>query len=132
NLVSNALEASSNGSRLTIRTRMARNWAGTGTPGVKITISDTGSGIPSDIKAQIFDAFFTTKQLGGSGLGLWVSMGIVNKHGGEIALRSSTQQGKSGSCFSVFLPMAVESSSSAPRTRSTAKNAAQAQPQRSA
>jgi len=52
----------------------------------------------------LFEPFFTTKGERGTGLGLWVSSGIVQKHGGSIRVRSSTRAGRSGTCFSVFLP----------------------------
>jgi signal transduction histidine kinase len=67
-----------------------------------IEVEDTGCGIPSDVLPKIFDPFFTTKGQGeGTGLGLSVSLGIVQRHGGEIQVRS--QVGK-GTIFTVRLP----------------------------
>ena len=52
----------------------------------------------------MFEPFFTTKGEKGTGLGLWVTSGIVDKHGGWIRVRSGTQPGRSGTCFAVFFP----------------------------
>ena len=70
---------------------------------VILTVSDTGSGIPDEIRTRIFDPFFTTKDVGkGTGLGLSISYDIVKKHGGEITLES--EPGK-GTTFMVSLPI---------------------------
>ncbi|HOX28321.1 MAG TPA: response regulator, partial [bacterium] len=72
----------------------------------KISISDTGSGIPEDITNNIFDPFFTTKEKGkGTGLGLSVTLGIVRNHGGFITVSNSD---RGGAVIDVFLPAAVE------------------------
>ncbi len=83
-----------------IRTRREDNWA-------KIYISDTGSGIPQDIRHKIFDLFFTTKEPGkGTGQGLAISHSvIVEKHTGTISLES--QEGK-GTTFIISLPLVSE------------------------
>lgn len=68
-----------------------------------LKIEDTGPGIPSDVVDKIFDPFFTTKATGeGTGMGLSICHGIVNRHNGFIDVTSSTGQ---GSCFSVYLPI---------------------------
>ena len=72
--------------------------------GVRITVGDTGSGIPAEILGRIFEPFVTTKGDTGTGLGLWVVDEIVQKHGGFIRVRSSTQPGRNGTVFSIFLP----------------------------
>jgi PAS domain S-box-containing protein len=73
---------------------------------VVITIADTGYGIPQEIKKRIFEPFFTTKQLGkGTGLGLYMAISIVKKHGGFINI--STQVAK-GSQFEIYLPACEE------------------------
>ncbi len=105
NLISNALEALPAKGHLQVRTRSARSWSPQRIEGVRIAIFDNGIGIPEPVRKQMFDAFFTTKQLKGSGLGLWLALGIISKHGGQIRVRTSTRSGKSGSCFSVFLPL---------------------------
>jgi signal transduction histidine kinase len=84
-----------------IRTRREGNWA-------KIYISDTGSGIPEEIRSKIFDLFFTTKEPGkGTGQGLAISHSvIVEKHKGKITLES--REGK-GTIFIISLPLVAES-----------------------
>ncbi|HYL94443.1 MAG TPA: ATP-binding protein, partial [Terriglobales bacterium] len=72
--------------------------------GVRISIADSGHGIRHEHLASIFDPFFTTKGEKGTGLGLWVSHGIVQKYGGTIHVHSSVRPGHSGTCFSVFFP----------------------------
>jgi two-component system, NtrC family, sensor kinase len=69
---------------------------------VHIQIRDTGKGIAQEHLPHIFEPFFSTKDEKGTGLGLWVSQGIVQAHGGSIKLRS--RQGR-GTTFSVALPI---------------------------
>ena len=85
------------------RTRKAR-LRKTGIPGVRITIGDTGHGIPKDILPRVFEPFYTTKGINGTGLGLWISLGIVQKHHGRLQVRSGTEENRSGTVFSLFLP----------------------------
>jgi PAS domain S-box-containing protein len=108
NLVSNAMDAMGEGGRLRIRARSARRWTGEMPDGVRIVVADTGCGIPPAVLDRIFDAFVTTKDATGVGLGLWVSEGIVRKHGGRIRVRSRLTEGSSGTVFSVFLPATAE------------------------
>jgi signal transduction histidine kinase len=68
---------------------------------IRVTVADTGTGIPASIRSRIFEPFFTTKEKIGTGLGLWVSQQIIEKHNGRIRVRSI--EGK-GTVFSVFLP----------------------------
>ena len=104
NLVSNAVDAMHPlGGRLLLRTREATNWI-TGERGVTFTVADTGTGIPPSALNRIFEAFFTTKDIGGTGLGLWVSSEIVNRHRGAFRVRSTQKQGHSGTVFTMFLP----------------------------
>ena len=72
-------------------------------PGVLITVDDDGPGIPEGVQAKLFQPFFTTKGERGTGLGLWVSRGIITKHGGELELTSSVDVEDHGTTVSVFL-----------------------------
>ena len=90
------------GGRLFVRSREATEWS-TGRKGLALTIADTGHGMSHDTQCRMFDAFFTTKDIGGNGLGLWISADIMNRHKGTISIKSS--QGRlSGTLVSLFLP----------------------------
>jgi signal transduction histidine kinase len=109
NLLTNAAEASEPNTRIdvSIRNRPARRSAGTmpaSPAGVLITIADQGSGIKPEVLADLFQPFFTTKGEKGSGLGLWISKGIVEKHGGTITVQSRTSGRRRGTTFNIFLP----------------------------
>jgi signal transduction histidine kinase len=104
NFISNAFDAMHNGGTLTIKISRTRSWKDPRISGVRISVADTGIGIPREHAKHIFEAFYTTKQDVGTGLGLWVTNGIIQKHRGSIRFRSSTSAGKSGTVFSVFLP----------------------------
>ncbi len=107
NLVVNAIEAMHEQGRLCIRVQQSRNWKRPELTGIRVLVADTGTGIPRENRRHIFEPFFTTKGEKGTGIGLWVSNGIVQKHGGFIRLRSSQLPGRSGTSFSVFLPAAA-------------------------
>lgn len=99
NLLVNAIEASDNAEILVrARTRSVR-----GVAGVSCLIADRGCGISAAVSDRLFSPFFTTKQAVGTGLGLWVTKGIVEKHGGAIGFRTCTEP-PSGTVFRVFLP----------------------------
>jgi signal transduction histidine kinase len=61
-----------------------------------------------EVLKNIFDAFFTTKGIGGTGLGLWVSQEIVKRHNGALRVRSTQRKGRSGTVFALFLPFDAE------------------------
>jgi signal transduction histidine kinase len=88
---------------LQVRVAKGRNWSN-GSEGVRITVADNGLGIPRDRLGRIFEPFYTTKKNAGTGLGLWVSRGIVEKHGGSIRVRSRASGERTGAVFSIFLP----------------------------
>ncbi|HET9100872.1 MAG TPA: ATP-binding protein, partial [Acidobacteriaceae bacterium] len=104
NLVGNATDAMPNGGTLRLRVRRVTDGRHQ-TAALRLTISDTGHGMSPDIRRHIYEPFFTTKGELGTGLGLWVSAGIVEKHGGSIQVRSSTVLPRRGTTFSVILPV---------------------------
>jgi len=103
NLVVNARDAMPDGGRLRIETGTAE-WPGDGGERcVRISVTDTGSGIPEDVRDKIFEPFFTTKPVGqGTGLGLSTVYGIVEQSGGHLDL--DTELGV-GTTFRVWLPV---------------------------
>jgi len=104
NLIVNAMDAlASNGSKLVVSVRPCRRWD-TGEQGICISVADNGPGIPPQNRSQLFQAFYTTKGDQGTGIGLWVSRAMIKQHGGTLRLRTSVRPGRSGTCFSVFLP----------------------------
>ncbi len=107
NLITNAAEAADPGGEVKIR--ITPQTAGVDAAGQKlqsgatVTITDNGAGVPEDVRPHLFQPFFTTKGEHGTGLGLWVSRGIINKHGGTISLNSDTSEAAHGTVVSVFL-----------------------------
>jgi signal transduction histidine kinase len=104
NLLSNSIDAVGDHGEIRMRVTAVDRAEGQPCSGVRITIADNGPGIPVAIRKRIFEPFFTTKRDVGTGLGLWVSKGIVERHGGSIRLHSHTGPGKTGTVISVFLP----------------------------
>ncbi|HKW25827.1 MAG TPA: PAS domain S-box protein [Terriglobales bacterium] len=104
NLLSNSIDAVPVDGTIRVRVSQAREFNHAGRAGARVTIADSGPGIDPLHRSSIFEPFFTTKKEVGTGLGLWVSKGIVERHGGTIRLRSRTTPGRSGTVFSVFLP----------------------------
>lgn len=101
NLIGNALDAmAGRPGRLVVRTKEAHSWTN-GEAGIRITVADSGSGIPAEVVGRIFEPFYSTKGNRGTGLGLWVSKEIVAKHRGTLMVRSRVGM---GTTFSVFLP----------------------------
>ena len=95
NLMINAIQAMNEGCKLTIRTSQDGDW-------VRVSVHDTGCGIPPENMDKLFTPFFTTRdEVKGVGLGLAISYGIVERHGGRIEVQSEV--GK-GSTFTVVLP----------------------------
>lgn len=95
NLLLNAMDALSDGGRIDLAWRVAPDGM------VEVDVADTGTGISPDLLPSIFEPFFTTKEGRGTGLGLSISWGIVDGHGGRIAVRS--EEGR-GTTFTVRLP----------------------------
>jgi len=87
-----------------VRVRPSTDWR-RGESGVRITIADTGFGMSPETRRQIYDPFFTTKGTSGTGLGLWITAGILARHRGSMHLRSKTTPGISGTTFTLIFPM---------------------------
>jgi PAS domain S-box-containing protein len=104
NLVSNAIQAMpQGGGRMRIRLRETEGWRGR-PAGVRVFISDTGVGITPENAKRLFEPFFTTKSTKGTGLGLWISRGIVQKHEGVLRFRSVFGPVNAVTTFQIFLP----------------------------
>lgn len=104
NLIGNAIDAmSQEDRRLLIRSRESTDWR-TGRHGVTLTIADTGSGVSADTISRIFEPFFTTKGNKGTGLGLWISREIIERHRGSLKVKSRQATHRSGTAFTLFLP----------------------------
>jgi PAS domain S-box-containing protein len=104
NLITNAMDAMPEGGTLALRVAKSHDWSNSHVHGVRITILDTGSGIEPRHRKNIFQPFFTTKTDVGTGLGLWITCGILEKHRGSIRMKSRTGQSGHGTAFSIFLP----------------------------
>lgn len=103
NLIRNAMDAMPNGGTLRVRLRPGTDWQ-TDRQCIRFTIVDTGHGMSSETRLHAFEPFFTTKGETGTGLGLWVSDGIVERHGGSIRAHSSTRPRKSWTVSTITLP----------------------------
>ncbi len=97
NLITNAIDAIGQQGQLDLAIEKADENQ------VVVRVRDSGCGIPDENLKTIFQPFFTTKGDKGTGIGLWVIKGIVDKLGGKIEVETSTT-GKTGTCFSIFLP----------------------------
>lgn len=101
NVVSNAIDAMQQGGRLSISiTESVRN----GRDSARVTVKDSGQGIPGEYLAKIFEPFFTTKGNLGTGIGLWVAKRLVEHHQGEISISSHTEAHDSGTVVAIDLP----------------------------
>lgn len=97
NLIANAIHAMPSGGVLSIAVEDVQD-------GVVLSVEDNGVGIPAELLPKIFDAFFTTRNTIGTGIGLFVSRQFVEGHGGNIQVQSSTDPELHGTKVSVFLP----------------------------
>jgi signal transduction histidine kinase len=104
NLIVNAVDAVPRGGIIKIRVKHGHDWKSRAL-GIRVLVSDNGPGIPAEARSHIFEPFFTTKGEKGTGVGLWVSQGVIEKHKGSIRMKSSNRV-PHGTTFSVFLPYA--------------------------
>jgi PAS domain S-box-containing protein len=101
NLIGNALDAMNPGGTLRIRTTC---YGG----GLRVTIADNGRGIARENLGKIFQPYFTSGKEEGIGIGLWLAREIVQKHGGYIRVKSSTDVRRHGTVFTIWLPLSAE------------------------
>jgi len=111
NLIGNSIDAMGPEGRLRLRARRSRNWSDPAQTGVRFTVADSGTGMEPEVRERAFEAFFTTKEVTGTGLGLWVSLEILVKHRGLIHVRSraaaphaSSEKKVTGTVFQIFIP----------------------------
>ena len=104
NLIANALDASERGGHIVVRVRDSVDWR-TGRRGVRVTTADNGQGMSEETRKRIFEAFFTTKEQTGTGLGLWVTAEILENHNARVKVRSRTDGSRRGTTFSIFFPL---------------------------
>ena len=110
NLVRNAYDAMPEGGEMHVGLRPA-SCVKTGIPGARITIADTGMGFLPKMRKHLFEPFHTSKEVTGTGLGLWISKGIVDKHQGRMHMKSRLKEEASalhGTVFSMWLPLAAQ------------------------
>jgi signal transduction histidine kinase len=103
NVIGNAIDAMPNGGCLFLRSREADD-PKSGRRGLCLTVADTGCGMAREIKENVFKPFFTTKGVNGSGLGLWISAEITQRHNGTIRIRSRQSGQHHGTVVTLFLP----------------------------
>ena len=103
NIIGNAVQAMPEGGRLRVRL-FESSERRDGRTGMRVSVYDSGLGICAEDAKRIFEPFFSTKDIKGTGLGLWISKGIVQKYDGTIGFRSMSFGDSHGTCFSVFLP----------------------------
>lgn len=102
NVIKNAVEATADGGSIRIFSVSTEE---SGRKGVLVHVADNGVGVPEQMRSRLFSPFATSKEESGSGLGLWVSRNIVEKHGGNIRVSSSSASESPGTTVSIFLPL---------------------------
>ena len=105
NLIGNAIDALSPGGRLILRTHPGRNWI-SGRDGIRLCIADNGTGMSPETLGHIFEPFFSTKGITGTGLGLWITRDILEKHEATLHVRSraATELRAGFTIFVIHLP----------------------------
>jgi PAS domain S-box-containing protein len=115
NLIGNAIQAMPSGGRLRVRVYDSSSLDGRSS-GTCVSVIDTGMGIRPEQAKRLFEPFFTTKSTKGTGLGLWISKGIVQKYDGTLRFRSFQLAAGNATCFNVFIPGTIPASSSHDRS----------------
>jgi signal transduction histidine kinase len=106
NLMVNAIQAMPDGGVLTLA---AEDWDEADMPvGLKLVVADSGRGLTDVEREQLFKPFYTAKKPGGTGLGLWVSLSLVERYGGRISVDSAPGQGSRFTVWLRFEPLAVD------------------------
>jgi PAS domain S-box-containing protein len=105
NLITNSMDAMPNGGSLIIKVSGSRQAGSSDAEGIRVIVLDTGTGIGRHEQKHLFEPFYTTKADVGTGLGLWITRNIIEKHGGTIRFKSKTGR---GTVFSIFLPLFSE------------------------
>jgi PAS domain S-box-containing protein len=103
NIFVNAMDAVGSGGKILVHITSARSRHQPSLRGVRVNIYDNGPGIPVEIRRNLFSPFVSMKGDQGTGLGLWISKGIIEKNGGSIRFRTCTTE-RHGTCFSIFIP----------------------------
>jgi PAS domain S-box-containing protein len=106
NVIKNAIEATADGGNIKVYSETTHQ---SGQSGVLVRVVDNGVGIPEQLQSKLFSPFVSTKEEKGTGLGLWVSRNIMEKHGGSIRLSSSSEPNPRGTTASIFVPFKVKS-----------------------
>ncbi len=105
NIMANAIDALGvTGTKLQLHVYESADWRNLAKRGIRVVVADDGPGMTAETQANLFHPFYTTKGQKGTGLGLWVSQGIIGKHGGSIRVRSRSGP-RHGTCFAIFLPI---------------------------
>jgi signal transduction histidine kinase len=112
NLLTNSLDAMDDSGTIKLRVSTSR-CVNSGRPYVRVTVADNGKGIDAATLPRIFEPLFTTKESTGSGLGLWVSKQIIDKHHGSIRVRSRASGEHRGTAFSIMIPAEAEQATQA-------------------
>ena len=106
NVIVNSIDATPLDGKIRVRLEESRGYSGERQAGVRLLVGDNGCGISQQSLRRIGDAFFTTKGQEGTGLGMWVTRGILRKYHGRMHLFSSTAKHRQGTVVSIFLPYA--------------------------
>jgi PAS domain S-box-containing protein len=104
NLINNSIEAMAGSGKIRIRASASPDWSNRARRGVRITVADTGSGMSRETSHRMREAFFTTKEGTGTGLGMWIVSELMVKHDGKISVSSSMHPDHHGTVLSLFLP----------------------------